>query len=148
MKKAIWAATILLLILTSCAVRKTAEGERLITIEPTTKADTIKPIVVDTAVKVSPGSVVTTKPVKVAPGWRVQIFAFADRSRAELAYQDAKLRLNMPVYLEYLPGIDNVPYKIRVGNFQTREEAEKYRDFLRQNGYPDAFVVETQIELP
>ncbi|MDI6851451.1 MAG: SPOR domain-containing protein [bacterium] len=148
MKKITGLAFILFLTFSSCAVRKTAEGERVITIEPTTKADTIKPVVVDTAIKVTPGPIVTQKPVKLAQGWRVQIFAFADRSKAELAYQDAKLRLNVPVYLEYIPGIDNVPYKIRVGNFLTREEAERFRDFLRENGYPDAFLVETQIELP
>uniref|UniRef100_A0A7C2K4J5 SPOR domain-containing protein n=1 Tax=candidate division WOR-3 bacterium TaxID=2052148 RepID=A0A7C2K4J5_UNCW3 len=148
MKKITLPVFLVLTILTSCAVRKTTEGERVITIEPTTKADTIKPVVVDTAIKVTPGPMVTQQPVRLKEGWRVQIFAFADKSKAELAYQDAKLRLNVPVYLEYIPGIDNVPYKIRVGNFQTREEAERYRDFLRENGYPDAFLVETQIELP
>jgi len=50
--------------------------------------------------------------------------------------------------MEYLAGLDDTPYKIRVGNFLTRQEAEKYRDFLRENGYIDAFIVETQVEVP
>ncbi|MGB9825011.1 MAG: SPOR domain-containing protein [Candidatus Hydrothermia bacterium] len=136
-----------LLLLSNCAVRKTAEGEKVITIEPsTTKVDTLRPQTFDTTVKTPP---ITSqiKPVKKATGFRVQIFSFQDRNRAELAFNDAKLRLNMPVYLEEVPG-DITPYKIRVGNFQTREEAERYRDFLRQNGYPDAFIVQCEIELP
>lgn len=137
----------MLLYSVSCAVRKTAEGERVITIEPTpTKVDTLRPQTLDTTTK-TPVVPSQTKPLKKTSGYRVQIFSFSDRSRAELAFNDAKLRLNMPVYLEEIPG-DITPYKIRVGNFQTRDEAERYRDFLRQNGYPDAFLVQCEIELP
>lgn len=132
----------------NCAVRKTSEGEKVITIEPSaTKVDTLKPQPIDTTSRKQETPVYSRKPTRTAPGYRVQIFAFAERSRAELAFNDAKLRVNVPVYMEELPG-DPAPYKIRVGNFQTREEAEKYRDFLRQNGYPDAFIVQCEIELP
>jgi cell division septation protein DedD len=142
-------AMLILSLFASCAVRKTAEGERVITIEPTpARADTVRPAAIDTTGKVVKEPITAQKPAKLSPGWRVQIFAFSDKSRADLAYQDAKLRLNVPVYIEYLPGLDTTPYKIRVGNFLTRVEAEKYRDFLRENGYPDAFLVETQVEVP
>ncbi len=138
----------LFLISISCAVRKTTEGEKVITIEPsTTKVDTLKPQVIDTSVRKQEPATYPRKPLRTAPGFRVQIFAFAEKSRAELAFNDARLRLNVPVYMDEIPG-DPAPYKIRVGNFQTRDEAEKYRDFLRQNGYPDAFIVQCEIELP
>ncbi|HOK23698.1 MAG TPA: SPOR domain-containing protein [Candidatus Hydrothermia bacterium] len=133
----------------SCAVRKTAEGEKVITIEPAPgQADTIRPVEIDTTATTVKDTITFQKPSKLAHGWRVQIYAFSDNARAELAYQDAKLRLNVPVYMEYLAGLDDTPYKIRVGNFLTRQEAEKYRDFLRENGYIDAFIVETQVEVP
>jgi len=132
-----------------CAVRRTTEGERVITITPTpSKVDTLRPQAVDTTVRISSPTAIPQKPTKKGYGYRVQIFAFSERSRAELAYQDAKLRLSVPVYLVEEQGADNTPYKVRVGNFLTREEAEKYRDFLRQNGYPDAFIVPSEIELP
>lgn len=138
----------IILISLNCAVRKTTEGEKVIIIEPsTTKVDTLKPQSLDTSPKKQETSVYPSKPSRTAFGFRVQIFAFAERPRAELAFNNAKLRINAPIYLEVLPG-DPAPYKIRVGNFQTREEAEKYRDFLRQNGYPDAFIVQCEIELP
>ncbi|MEO0247122.1 MAG: SPOR domain-containing protein [candidate division WOR-3 bacterium] len=138
----------LFLISTSCAVRKTTEGEKVITIEPsTTKVDTLKPQVIDTRARKQEPLTYPRKVLRTAPGFRVQIFAFAEKSRAELAFNDARLRLNVPVYMDEIPG-DPTPYKIRVGNFQTRDEAEKYRDFLRQNGYPDAFIVQCEIELP
>ncbi len=77
-------------------------------------------------------------------GFRVQIFAFSSRKRAERAKEEAERVLSLPVYIEYDPTIDG-PYKVRVGDFTTREEAEKYKEKLRQEGYPDAFVVETYI---
>lgn len=147
MKRVIFIFAAIFFLFSSCAVRKTTEGEKVIVIEPTTtKADTIKVTKVDTTAKIESQDTVSAVPAQVSHGWRVQIFAFSERSRAEIAYQDAKLRLSLPVYLEYVPS-DPTPHKIRVGNFLTREEAERYRDFLRQNGYPDAFLVESQIEL-
>ncbi len=77
-------------------------------------------------------------------GFRVQIFAFSSKERAEKAKEEAEQVLSLPVYIEYDPTIDG-PYKVRVGDFTTREEAEKYKEKLRQGGYPDAFVVETKI---
>lgn len=77
-------------------------------------------------------------------GYRVQIFAFSSKERAENAKKEAEQILSLPVYIEYDPSIDG-PYKVRVGDFLLREEAERYKEKLRQEGYPDAFIVETQI---
>ncbi len=77
-------------------------------------------------------------------GFRVQIFAFSSKERAEKAKEETEQILSLPVYIEYDPSIDG-PYKVRVGDFTSREEAEKYKEKLRQEGYPDAFVVETEI---
>ncbi len=86
----------------------------------------------------------TQEPTEKAEGFRVQIFAFSSKDRAEKAKQEAEQVLSLPVYIEYDPSIDG-PYKVRVGDFTTREEAERYKEKLRQEGYPDAFVVETKI---
>ena len=77
-------------------------------------------------------------------GFRVQIFAFSTKERAEKAKKEAESVLSLPVYIEYDPSIDG-PYKVRVGDFSSKEEAEQYKEKLRQEGYPDAFVVETEI---
>ncbi len=85
----------------------------------------------------------TTQSVKVR-GFRVQIFAFSSKERAQKAKEEAQEILSLPVYIEYDPSIDG-PYKVRVGDFTSREEAERYKEKLRQEGYPDAFIVETEI---
>jgi cell division septation protein DedD len=75
-------------------------------------------------------------------GYRVQIFAFESLERAEAAAQEARVKLDLPVYVEYVPPY----YKVRVGDFLIREEAEAVRDRLRISGYRDAFIVETLIK--
>lgn len=44
-----------------------------------------------------------------------------------------------------LSGKHNVLYKVQVGAFSVRDNAEKLRDKLRDNGYSDAFIVTERI---
>lgn len=76
-------------------------------------------------------------------GYRVQIFATLKKEKAQYIADQARKVLSKPVYVEYVPPF----YKVRVGDFRNREDAEEYRDYLRANGYPDAFVVETEIKV-
>ncbi len=76
-------------------------------------------------------------------GYRVQIFATLKKEKAQYIASRARKVLSRPVYVEYIPPF----YKVRVGDFRNREDAEEYRDYLRANGYPDAFVVETEIKI-
>jgi len=149
--------SILFLIISSCAVRKTGRQTEVIKIEPeeTLKVDTIKvekdtlPVTIEDTTKKSTEPEFTFAPQKEEEkkrifGYRVQIFAFSERERAEAAKEEAQLILDQPVYVEYVPGFDG-EYKVRVGDFISRDEAIKYRDYLRRKGYPDAFIVETYI---
>lgn len=96
--------------------------------------------------KQSAGS--TTQPPvienKKIDGFRVQIFSTKDLERATRARAIAEEQfrdLGLHCYLEF----DSPYYKVRIGDFKTREEAEKYRAEIRSRGYPRAWIVKTQI---
>ena len=82
------------------------------------------------------------KPVKTR-GFRLQIFSAATRQAAEDARNRAKQQLSRDdIFIDFEP-----PYfKVRVGNFTTRKEAEKLRETAQKRGYETPFVVETQIQ--
>jgi hypothetical protein len=69
--------------------------------------------------------------------FRVQIFAsnlFGDAKRAATTAEEI---FDQPVYLDY-----DVPYfKVRVGNFGTRRDAEDYQKKVNTAGYPTTLVV-------
>lgn len=75
-------------------------------------------------------------------GYRIQIFQTEDATDARNFQKDALLRLDADVYLTY----DNPYYKVRVGNFETRFEAEEYLATLESRGYRTAWIVRTRIE--
>ncbi len=82
---------------------------------------------------------------EVAPspkmGYRVQIGAFTYEEGANRMKMRAESELNQKVYVDFIEGM----YKVRVGDFLTREDAEAYRDKLIGMGYNGAFLVETEI---
>ena len=60
-----------------------------------------------------------------ADGFWIQIFASADRDVAENARSVASTRLNMPAYLDLDAGV----YKVRVGDYTTRDAASETNVF-------------------
>lgn len=69
--------------------------------------------------------------------FRVQLFTSKYYFEARKALAVAEEIFDQPVYLDY-----EVPYfKIRVGNFGNREEAEMYQQKTREAGYGSAWVV-------
>lgn len=82
----------------------------------------------------------------VRMGYRVQIFASDYNERAEQIAAEAKFKFTEPVYVEYVPGTVG-PYKVRVGDFKNRVDAEILREKARRMGYPDAWIVETEIKV-
>ncbi|MBD3374687.1 hypothetical protein GF406_06615 [candidate division KSB1 bacterium] len=74
-------------------------------------------------------------------GFRVQLVSTRDEEEARLIRSEALLDLEQPVYLSY----DNPYYKVRVGDFTTRSQAERYKERLALQGYPDAWVIRTII---
>ena len=80
-------------------------------------------------------------------GWRVQIFFEGGNKSYQLALNKKSSFIanhpEIPVYLTF-----NAPYyKVRVGNFRSRSEAEILLKELKEN-YPNAFLVKTVINFP
>jgi cell division septation protein DedD len=93
---------------------------------------------------------VDTTPPPVAPadsladGFRIQVFATQDRDVAENARAAAAERLGLPAYLELEGGM----YKIRVGDYAVRSEADGALASVRRQYYPDAWVVPARVKVP
>ncbi|MEO0230988.1 MAG: SPOR domain-containing protein [candidate division WOR-3 bacterium] len=83
-----------------------------------------------------------TPPPSVTYGYRVQILATSNKEKADMFAKEAQARFpNQKVYVEFIPPY----YKVRIGDFITREEAEAFRAKAKSLGYFDAFIVESQI---
>ncbi len=70
--------------------------------------------------------------------YRVQIFATATRAGAMRLRDEMTRTLAASVYVEHEPGI----WKVRVGNYVDRSEAESMRRRIAGLGHGDCFVVE------
>jgi cell division septation protein DedD len=110
-----------------------------------------------TAVPVSPDE----KPSAVTPGapgqtggesapaagqrvYRVQIGIFEERQSAERRAEEARLKVDQKVYVEFEPPF----YRVRVGDFITRKEAEEYVRILQDYGFRGSFWVMKNINTP
>ncbi len=80
-------------------------------------------------------------------GYRVQIYSFADRDAAESALMRVERYLADWTYGVYLDEEDG-NFKIRVGDFTDKAEADLLRDRLRREGYPDAWTTPTRVKAP
>jgi len=71
-------------------------------------------------------------------GYRVQIFAAKDRNNAEKVKELASKKIRERIYIVLAQ--DNL-YKVQVGDFLSRIDAEKMRDEIRKDpAYSDAFI--------
>jgi hypothetical protein len=77
-------------------------------------------------------------------GLRVQVFAGLDKNNAEFIVQQMTSLDLDSVYLQE----DNGLYKVQIGNFSERLEAEKMLDKLRYAGVSNAWIVTTTIHTP
>ncbi len=83
------------------------------------------------------------RPVGNAKGWRIQVGAFIYRQNAERTATILDKKINLPIYIV----VENPWYKVLVGDFRTKEEAEEYLEIIHKLGYSDAFVRESPINL-
>lgn len=74
-------------------------------------------------------------------GFRVQIFASSTEENASRIASDAREMFTDRVYVEYVSPY----YKVRVGDYLTREEVEPLKNKALSLGYRGAFVVETMV---
>lgn len=80
----------------------------------------------------------------VVLGFRVQLSASGSSADAHREADKARTRLGTDVYVEFEAPL----YKVRAGDFRDRAEAVTLRARARGNGYPEAWVVETEIRIP
>jgi hypothetical protein len=78
-----------------------------------------------------------------ADGFRIQLFASADREVAQNARSVASERLGLPAYLDLEEGV----YKVRVGDFAKREDAAAALSAVRGKYYPDAWIVAARVNV-
>jgi len=81
---------------------------------------------------------------KEVEGYRVQIFAGIDSINSLSALYQAKDLGADSVYLFREKGL----YKVQVGDYQFRPQADKSKTHFRQNGFPGAWVVQRSILIP
>ncbi|MBE0432042.1 SPOR domain-containing protein [candidate division WOR-3 bacterium] len=74
-------------------------------------------------------------------GFRVQIFASNSEENASRVAADARQVFGEKVYVDYVAPY----YKVRVGDYLTREEIEPLKNEALSSGYRGAFIVETMV---
>ncbi|UCF05925.1 MAG: SPOR domain-containing protein [bacterium] len=75
-------------------------------------------------------------------GFRVQVFATADLEKAKAVKERAGWDSGLPAHIEFEGGL----YKVRVGDFASREEAAAARARLVEL-YPDCWIVSTTVRM-
>ena len=79
-------------------------------------------------------------------GFRVQIIATQDLEKATLLEEEAKSQFSMNGHKTYL--VFEAPlYKIRLGDFTSRNEADELKMQAINYGYREAFIVRTKVIL-
>ena len=79
-------------------------------------------------------------PVLFDLGYRVQVFASSQLEKAKELKKNLMAGTGLAVYIEFEGGM----YKVRVGDFLTRDEASKARESLLKE-YPDCWIVSATI---
>jgi cell division septation protein DedD len=74
-------------------------------------------------------------------GYRVQLYATKDVERAREVALSARKLLGENTYVEF----QEPWYKVRLGDYRSRDEAERVRYRASTSGFADAWVVETTI---
>lgn len=103
------------------------------------------PAVVSEQPYVPPVVMPTPPPPSPAPatilGFRIQLFASSTEKNASRVADDTRASFTQNVYIQHIPPY----YKVRVGDFLTKEEAQVVKQQAMQMGYRGAFIVETMI---
>ncbi len=93
---------------------------------------------------------VTPTPAPAAepsPGYRVQLYSFTNREAAEAALKQVERTLAEWFYSVYLQE-EAGSFKVRVGDFADKVDADTLRDWFRRQGFVDAWTASTLIQTP
>ncbi len=111
------------------------------------------PVVTETAAAMPPSGNTAVPAVQTTstpdsksfiPGWRVQLGAFPTMAQAEATAAKARQHFTEPVYVEY----QAPKYKVRVGDFLTKDDARHMVNRAKSQDYKDAWPVEDLVVRP
>ena len=102
-----------------------------------------KPIISDTSQVIQVKSEQTQSQTEIPNGFRIQCFASSQIERIRAEQKSLETKLNYPVYIIFASPY----YKLHVGDFTTREEADNALAKIKELGYSDAWVVRSKIWL-
>jgi len=76
-------------------------------------------------------------------GYRIQIGNFEDKVKADTMADYARSKVDLEVYVVF-----EVPfYRVRLGDFSKRTEAEKYIKILKDMGFKESLLIRTKINI-
>ena len=75
-------------------------------------------------------------------GFRVQVFATQDRAKADKLQKELALKFKENIYIIF----EAPNYKLRIGDFLDRDEAEILRRELAGSNYPSSWIIRTKIQ--
>jgi hypothetical protein len=78
----------------------------------------------------------------IVEGFRVQVLATSTRENAEQLRRTLVMLYTEDIYIIF----EAPNYKVRMGNFIDRRNAETLRQILVKSGYPSAWIIRTRIE--
>ena len=102
-----------------------------------------------TGAPAEPAAVPSTPAPVAEPVWgyRVQLYSFTNRDSAEAALKQVERTLAEWSYGVYL-NEESGSFKVRVGDFTEKADADRLRDSLRSKGFPDAWTASAWIQPP
>ncbi len=78
-----------------------------------------------------------------APGFRIQVMSVSTQAAAEQEAKQAEARTGLRAYIVEVDGV----YKVRLGDFTAKMDANSRLDRLATLGYPGAFIVEETVNV-
>ncbi|MBN2365832.1 MAG: SPOR domain-containing protein [Calditrichaeota bacterium] len=81
---------------------------------------------------------------KLVDGFRIQLLSTKDlesATRAKVIAEEQFSDIRAKFYLDF----DSPNYKVRLGDFKSREAAEDIREVVRSRGYPKSWIVKTKV---
>jgi hypothetical protein len=108
-------------------------------VEPEELEETFEPIVSDSVIVEEATAVPRPKDL-FGIGYRIQVFASRELDSAERMKNKVAAETELSVYIEFEDGY----YKVRIGDFLTREGAAAERSRMSEL-YPDCWIVSTTI---
>jgi hypothetical protein len=79
---------------------------------------------------------------KILPeGYRIQVLALTSMEAARAKKSAIESKLQLDVYIDF----DKPYYKMYVGNYTSRKDAEKALSMIKESGYPDAWIVKSKV---